>query len=96
MVRNLRIMLCGGSFYTHILDARSDVAALLYHVSIRFGDDGIKVDGDEIEIGIKSEPERGRVNRELVKKLAGQFGVPVQNVKIVSGHSSRKKLVAID
>lgn len=53
------------------------------------------LNGNEIEIGIKSEPERGRANRELVKRLAEHFGVPVQNVRIVSGHTSRKKLIDI-
>jgi uncharacterized protein (TIGR00251 family) len=68
---------------------------LRYRVSVRFGGAGIKVEGDEIEVGIKSEPERGKANRELVKKLAEHFGVPVQNVRIVSGHTSRKKLVDV-
>ena len=68
---------------------------LRYRVSVRLGGAGIKVEGDEIEIGIKSEPERGKANRELVKKLAEHFGVPVQNIRIVSGHTSRKKLVDV-
>jgi hypothetical protein len=64
-------------------------------VIVKLGGSGIKVDGDEIEVGIKSEPERGRANRELVKKLAEHFAAPAQNVRIVSGHTSRKKLVDI-
>lgn len=68
---------------------------LRYRVVVRFGGAGIKIEGDEIEVGIKSEPERGKANRELVKKLAEHFGVPVQNVRIVSGHTSRKKLVDV-
>lgn len=66
-----------------------------YRVSVKLGGNGISLDGDEIEIGIKSEPERGRANMELVKRLARYFGVPVQNVRIVSGHTSRKKLIDI-
>lgn len=66
-----------------------------YHVSVRIGGTGIRVEGEEIEIGIKSEPKHGRANRELAKKLAMHFDVPVQNVKIVSGHTSRRKLVEI-
>lgn len=68
---------------------------LRYRVVVRFGGAGIKVEGDEIEVGIKSEPERGKANRELVKKLAEHFGVPVQHVRIISGHTSRKKLVDV-
>lgn len=68
---------------------------LRYRVVVRFGSTGIRVEGDEIEVGIRSEPERGKANRELVKKLANHFGLPVQNVRIVSGHTSRKKLVDV-
>lgn len=66
-----------------------------YHIAVKLGASGLTIEGDEIEVGIKSEPERGKANRELVKKLAEHFGVPVQNVRIVSGHTSRKKLVDI-
>jgi uncharacterized protein len=62
---------------------------------VKLGGNGMILNGNEIEIGIKSEPEHGRANRELVKRLAEHFGVPVQNVRIVSGHTSRKKLIDI-
>jgi uncharacterized protein len=62
---------------------------------VKLGGNGMILNGNEIEIGIKSKPERGRANRELVKRLAEHFGVPVQNVRIVSGHTSRKKLIDI-
>ena len=46
-----------------------------YSVSVWFGSDGrIDVSGDEITISIESPPERGKANRELVKKLAAHFG----------------------
>ena len=67
-----------------------------YSVSVRFSSDGqIKVSGDEISISIKSPPERGKANRELVKKLAKYFGVGEDRVRIVSGLASRKKLVEV-
>jgi len=67
-----------------------------YSVSVRFSSDGqLKVSGDEISISIKSPPERGKANRELVKKLAKHFGVSEDRIRIVSGMSSRKKLVEI-
>lgn len=68
-----------------------------YRVSVRFSPDGrLDVTGSEISVSIKSKPERGRANRELVKKLAAHFGVPEQSVRILSGAASRKKLVEID
>jgi hypothetical protein len=70
---------------------------LRYHVTVRFSPDGrLDVSGDEIAVSIKAKPERGKANRELVKRLAGHFGVPESGVRILSGLASRKKLVEID
>lgn len=67
-----------------------------YSVSVRFSSDGrLEVIGDEIAISIKSPPERGKANRELVKKLAAHFGVDENRIRIVSGLASRKKLVDV-
>jgi len=69
---------------------------LRYSVSVKFSSDGrIEVRGDEIAISIKSPPERGKANRELVKKLAAYFNVDESRVRIISGLTSRKKLVEV-
>lgn len=69
---------------------------LLYHIIVRFSSDGkIAVDGNEITVSIKSRPERGKANMELIKKLSKHFNVPEGNVKIISGLTSRKKMVEI-
>lgn len=71
--------------------------ALRYRVTVRFSPDGrLDVAGDEISISIKEKPERGKANRELVKRLAKHFDVPESGVSILSGLASRKKLVDID
>jgi uncharacterized protein (TIGR00251 family) len=67
-----------------------------YSVSVRFSPDGrLEVSGNEIAISIKAPPERGKANRELVKKLAAHFGVGEDRVRIISGLASRKKLVEV-
>lgn len=67
-----------------------------YHVTVRFSADGrLEVSGDEISVSIKSKPERGKANRELVKRLADHFGVSESSISILSGLASRKKLVEI-
>ena len=67
-----------------------------YSVSVRFSPDGrLEVSGSEIAISIRSPPERGKANRELVKKLAAHFGVGEDRVRIISGLASRKKLVEV-
>jgi uncharacterized protein (TIGR00251 family) len=63
---------------------------------VRFNPDGrLEVSGDEISISIKSRPERGKANKELVEKLAEHFGIDENRVRIISGLASRKKLVEI-
>lgn len=65
-------------------------------VTVRFSPDAqMSVAGNEIAISIKSQPERGKANRELVKKLSQHFGVPEASIRIVSGLASRKKIVEI-
>lgn len=67
-----------------------------YSVSVKFSSDGrLEANGDEITISIKSQPERGRANRELVKKMAAHFGVSEDKVRIISGLTSRKKIVEL-
>lgn len=67
-----------------------------YSVSVRFSSDGrLEVSGDKISISIKSQPERGKANKELVKKLAAHFGVSEDRVRIISGLTSRKKIVEV-
>jgi len=63
---------------------------------VRFSFDGqLEVIGDQIAISIKSQPERGRANKELLKKLAAHFGVSEERVRIISGLTSRKKIVEV-
>ncbi len=67
-----------------------------YSVSVMFSSDGkIEIHGDEICVSIKSQPERGKANRELIKKVAGYFDVSEDRIKIISGLKSRKKIIEI-
>ena len=66
-----------------------------YNVMIKFNMDGIEVDNDTITVGVKSRPERGRANKELINKLAAHFRIPSSNVRIISGLASRKKIVEV-
>jgi uncharacterized protein (TIGR00251 family) len=67
-----------------------------YSVSGRFSTDGrLEISGDEIAISIKSEPKRGRANKEVVKKLVAHFGVSEDRIRIVSGLKSRRKIIEV-
>lgn len=68
---------------------------VIYKVSITFHKDFIEVNNDEISVGIKSKPQKGEANKELIKKLSKHFNVPQSQVRITSGEKSRKKLIQI-
>jgi uncharacterized protein (TIGR00251 family) len=52
----------------------------------------IEFDGDSIVVHATEEPEKGKVNKEIIKELSKFFHA---NVKLVSGVTSRQKQLAI-
>jgi hypothetical protein len=48
-----------------------------------------------VKIAVKSVPEQGRANQELIKFLARALKVPATNIKIISGAGARLKLIKI-
>ena len=55
----------------------------------------IRVADDALVVGLKSPPEKGRANDELIEILARSAGVPRSALMIVRGASRRDKLIAI-
>lgn len=51
--------------------------------------------GDALKIRLAAPPADGAANRELVRFLAAQLGVPRRAVVILSGETSRRKVVAV-
>jgi hypothetical protein len=56
---------------------------------------GVKIDGNVIKVWLHAAPADGRANEELVRTLANLFSVSKNRVTIVSGFSSRIKIVDI-
>lgn len=68
-----------------------------YSVFVKFSPAGkIIVYGDQITISLRSKPERGKANRELIQKLADYFEIDKERILIISGRTSNKKLVEVD
>jgi len=67
----------------------------LYEVSVEFQKDFVKVEGNQVTIGVKSKPIKGEANKEIIKKLAKHFGVSSSSVTIRSGQKTKKKIVEI-
>lgn len=66
-----------------------------YNVSVKLKKDFIEVNGNNITVGVKAAPEKGKANNEVIKKIAKHFGIAKSAVRIISGASSRKKIVEI-
>jgi uncharacterized protein (TIGR00251 family) len=49
-----------------------------------------------LKIRLTAPPVDGAANEALVKFLAAQLGVAKSNVEIVSGHTSREKIVRVN
>jgi hypothetical protein len=67
----------------------------LYEVFVEFQKDFVKVEGNQVTIGVKSKPIKGEANKEIIKKLAKHFGVSSSSVTIRSGQKTKKKIVEI-
>ena len=52
--------------------------------------------GGRMKLRLAAPPVEGKANEALVEFLAGYFGVPKRNVRIVSGLKSRQKRVIIE
>jgi len=74
----------------------SSVYKMKYLVTVSFNSsDFFHVENNEIKISLKSKPQLGKANRELIKSLSEHFKISTNKIKILSGFSSRKKVVEI-
>lgn len=55
-----------------------------------------KADDTHFAVAVKEPPIRGQANRAIIKVLAKYFGVAAERVRIVSGHTSKQKVVEVD
>jgi len=51
--------------------------------------------GDVLRLKIAAPPEKGKANKELVDFLSQRLGIPKADIAIVSGHTSRQKVVSV-
>jgi hypothetical protein len=68
---------------------------MIYKVSVALHKDFVEVNGDEIKIGIQSEPQKGKANKELLEKISKHFKISKSSIRIISGEKSRKKIIEI-
>jgi uncharacterized protein len=67
-----------------------------FTVFVKFDSIGkVILDKNEITMSLRSRPEGGKANRELIKNLADYFGVNTDGIRIISGRTSKRKLVEV-
>ena len=54
-----------------------------------------KIDASNFRVWVKEPPVQGKANVAIIKALAGFFGVSPSQVRIISGYTSRAKIIAI-
>lgn len=51
--------------------------------------------GEALKVRLTSPPVEGKANKELVEVLAREFGISKKDVEIISGQSSKNKIVRL-
>lgn len=54
-----------------------------------------KIDETHFSVFVKAPPVEGKANEAVVELMASYFNVPKSRVKIISGFSSRNKVIEI-
>ena len=81
-----------------MIDYREEGGALVFAVRVapRAGRTAAAgAHGGALKVRVAAPPVDGAANEELARFLSKTFGVPVRAVEIVSGHTSRTKMVRV-
>ena len=54
------------------------------------------IDSEHIQINLTGPAREGKANTELVKRLSKKLKISTSNIRIVSGHKSREKILLIE
>ncbi len=54
-----------------------------------------KIDETHFSVSVKAPPVEGKANEAVIELIANYFNVPRSRVKIISGFSSRNKVIEI-
>jgi hypothetical protein len=81
---------------TYIKETESGVILRIHVVPKSSKSEIAGVQDDALKLKITSPPVEGQANEACIKFLSGVLGVRKTHVKIVSGHKSRRKTIAIE
>lgn len=55
----------------------------------------ISINNNEFKIKVQTPPEDGKANKEVIKLLAKHFNTSKSKIKIISGKTTRLKIIEI-
>lgn len=55
-----------------------------------------KIDDSNFIVSVKAAPIEGRANQAITRALAEYFKIPSSKIKIISGHTSKQKIIDIN
>jgi uncharacterized protein (TIGR00251 family) len=55
-----------------------------------------EIEKDYFEIKVSVPPEKGKANEKVIDLMSKYFKVPKSKIQILTGHSTREKVVHID
>jgi uncharacterized protein (TIGR00251 family) len=57
--------------------------------------EGIVQEGDIFTVRVREPPREGKANQAVIKLLAQHYGVPMSQIRILSGIRSRNKVIEL-
>lgn len=54
-----------------------------------------KISENQYRIKVSFPPEKGRANKRVIELLSEKFGVKKQDIRIISGETSARKIIEI-
>lgn len=55
-----------------------------------------RIDDNEFEVQVKEPAQQNLANTRVRQMIAGQLGVRIEDVRIISGHHSQKKILSVN
>ncbi|GMU74304.1 MAG: hypothetical protein AMXMBFR44_5010 [Candidatus Campbellbacteria bacterium] len=66
-----------------------------YDVTVKLRNDFVQEENGKLVVGIRTVPEKGKANEEVVRKIAKYLKVPQSSIRIIAGATSRKKVIEV-
>lgn len=66
------------------------------HITPRAKREGLVVEGETVRVSVSAPADRGAANAAVLGLLANSLGLPRRDLRIVTGETGPRKLIAIE